>query len=234
MKDKISFDNSEIIHLKLNGSFDIRVVESDDFVGMEYECESNDFCITKENNGVVHFNSAKDDDAYWNSEMRASVSKLDFKNGFLNFLESTKPLVETLLNRKKSQTIQIKLLLKNHETKQLVIEADNANIDLENVVLQNLSINADNCSIKSNHFLSVPKIKICSDNLKATIHFGEKAPFWNISSDNASVHIIREKDFNGKICVLGDNRNVSGKTRGDGNVGLCDIKADNVKVKIEG
>ena len=233
MENKISLKKIDKVHLKLNGSFDISVEESNDFVGIEYDAKKNDSCIIKQDGEIISFTADKED-SEWNDDIRESVSKLNFKNGLLNFLESTKPLIASILNKKKSQTVHLHLFLKDSGTKKLIIEADNVNVDFERANLQYLSIDADNCHIKSNNNFAVSKVDIQSDNLDATIHFGNNARFWTISSDNASVCVIREHGFNGQIRVKGDNKDISGRTDGNCEIGLCQIKADNVDLNIKG
>lgn len=234
MKNKISLNSSDKIHLKLNGSFDIKVFESEGFIGVEYEIDSNKSCSIKEEPGGVIFFDADKESSDWNHDFNDSISKLDFKNGFVNFLDSTKPLIQAILNRKKSLKVDLSLFLKKGETKKLVINADNVNIDFGKTCIQQLSIDADNCHIKSNSDFIVSKVDVHSDNLEASIHFGKQAPFWNISSDNASVRIIRTKGFDGQIRISGDNKDVSGRTKGDSSIGVCEIRADNADVDING
>lgn len=231
MKSKISFQNTERIHLKLNGSFDIDVCLSDDFIGVEYDSECDKTCKIKNENDLFYFD-ADEENVEWNSEIKESVSKLNFKGGILNFLESTRPIIETILTKKKSQKVNLKLFL-TKKLGQLIVDADNVNIDFGKIQLQKLSIKADNCNIRCSDTISVANIDVSADNLKAVIPFGGKAPFWTILSDNASVVIKREKMFNGQIRVIGDNMDVSGKITGDEKIGLLTIKADNADVNIK-
>ena len=232
MKHKITFRKTNEVCLKLNGSFDIKVLESDDFVGLEYDCASEDSCEVREENNFVYVEADKAG-VEWNSEVKDSVSKLDFKNGFLNFLESALPLARTILNKKKSQKVDLYVFLKKNQTKRLDIDADNANIEFENVELENLRINIDNCHFKSNQNFCVPKVVVRADNLDAVLSFGKRSPFWDISSDNASIRINREGKFDGQIRVSGDNRDVTGRTNGNPKIGLCEIRADNADVVVK-
>ena len=232
MKKKLAIKNTEAISLEMRGKFNLTIKKSGHFIGIEYDTGKNKQCDAKLVGDNCIIIIANKEEQKWNNEIKESVSNLNFKNGFLKFIESAKPLFNHLVNKKESSEITATLYVGKNTLNYLKIDADNIDLKIDFLKTEELSLNVDNISLFCESMLSADKCFIKADNTDATVYFSQKTPFWDVEADNASFRINRQGGFQGLVDIDADNIDTRGRTSGDSKVGLFKICGDNVDVYI--
>lgn len=232
MKKKISIKNSQAISLEMHGKFNLDIIKSNGFIGVEFDVNRNHQCdaVLKGDNCIVLV--ANKDEQKWNEDVKESIFNLKFKGGLLKFIESARPLINHLMSKKESPAIDVTLYVGKDTLNYLKINADNIDLKINALQSKELSLSVDNISLYCESSVSVDKCLINADNVDAEVYFSKRTPFWNVESDNASFKINRQGGFKGQIDIEGDNVDVKGRTSGDSGVGVFRIEGDNVDVRV--